>query len=126
MSPPRDIPHSLPASPSQGDLTSSPPSVGELPLFQQKTIPHSLQPPPSLWMRTEIYSSHGGHYCRFRWGKGRENWGYVHINGGNASTELVQGRRRLVDEAIARNDDLLEILQLLQQFPAERAGRKRF
>lgn len=77
-------------------------------------------------MRTEAYTSGGTKYARFRWGKGRESWGYAHINGGASSTALVQRRKQAVDEAIASGQSLEQILDLLRSWEGAKRGRKPF
>jgi hypothetical protein len=92
-------------------------------------IPHSpkkAKSQPHLWLRTEIYSSHREKHFRFRWGQGKETFGYLHINGGAASTNLVQSRKRQVDEAIASGADLKTIFDLIRQWQSAPVGRKPF
>lgn len=103
--------------------------------IDSRLIPHSpemssaliapINSAPSSWMRTEAYMSHGIRYARFRWGKGSESWGYVHIAGGSCSSELVQLRRRAVDQLIGSRASLDQILALLRIWENARAGRKK-
>jgi hypothetical protein len=76
------------------------------------------------WQRTEVYSSGGTAYARYRWGKGSESFGYVHIAGGAAAHPAVLARRAQVDEAISGGRSLLEILDLLRSFGEAQRGRK--
>lgn len=78
-----------------------------------------------VWMTTHTYTSHGIRYARFCWGKGSETWGYVHIAGGESTTELVQSRRKSVDDLIRAGATLIEILELLRSFENQPAGRKK-
>lgn len=98
----------------------------KIPHSVKRRLPGSvaLNSAPSVWMRTESYSSHGFRYARFRWGKGSETWGYVHIAGGLCSTELVQARRSQIDQLIAAGASLDQILALLRGWENARSGRK--
>lgn len=85
-------------------------------------IPHSRK--PTYWKRTEIYTSHQIKYVRFRWGKGRESWGYLHISGGCCTNPVVQQRRKAVDEAIAAGQSLEAIKKLIASWDNAKPGRK--
>lgn len=103
-------------------------------------IPHSVQaeadyppmPPARLsqcaelksWSKVESYESHRIKYFRFRWGKGSETWGYVHIAGGDCSNPVVQQRADEVRSLIAVDAPLPEIFDRLRSFSNARAGRK--
>lgn len=89
-------------------------------------IPHSPTVSRSHWQRTEIYSSHGCRYCRFRWGKGSETWGYLHISGGDANTPLVQQRQQTIDEMIRAGASLEEIKRTIAGWSNAKPGRKPF
>ncbi len=78
------------------------------------------------WITTHEYSSHGIRYVRLAWGRGRSVFGYAHINGGSASTKVVQARRAAVDRMIAEGRSLQDILDAIRLFPNEPAGRKKF
>lgn len=65
--------------------------------------------PRNLWMRTELYSSHQIKYVRFRWGKGRQTFGYLHISGGDCTNPLVQQRQALVDRLIREQASIDQI-----------------
>jgi predicted GIY-YIG superfamily endonuclease len=88
---------------------------------------NQMRPRPDrpMWQRTEIYTSHQIKYVRYRWGKGRENWGYLHIPGGDAQSELVKQRRSLVDAAIASGLSVEEIKKMMLPWAAAAVGRKR-
>lgn len=79
-----------------------------------------------FWRRVETYTSSGETYARFRWGKGRDTFGYAHINGGAIDTELVQSRQKTVKVAIERGDNLLQILDLVRSWEGAKRGRKPF
>lgn len=79
-----------------------------------------------FWMRVETYTSSGETYARFRWGKGRDTFGYAHINGGAADTELVQSRQKEVKAAIERGDDREQIMNLVRSWEGAKRGRKPF
>lgn len=130
-------------SPYQADLISHSLQSQDLqglpllsPLGEPSNISHSpampasakipLEPAPTRqWQRTEMYQSGGTRYARYRWGRGSESFGYVHIAGGAAEHPIVLARRRQVDEAIVAGRSLLEILLILRGFSEAKRGRKR-
>lgn len=80
-----------------------------------------------LWMRCYLYGGgRGGKYCRFMWGRGHQVFGQMHVNGGAASTKVIQERKRQIDAAIASGVELLEILELIRPWAAAKPGRKPF
>lgn len=90
-----------------------------------QTIPHSLRTARSHWQRTEVYTSHGCRYVRYRWGKGSESWGYLHISGGAANTELVHSRKSHIDQLIMGGASLDEIKRTIAGWENAKAGRKK-
>jgi hypothetical protein len=96
------------------------------PQFSKALVNPQLARKP-LWMRCYLYSGgRGGQYCRFMWGRGHQIFGQMHVNGGAASTNLVQERKAQIEAAINSGAELLEILELIRPWQAARPGRKPF
>lgn len=113
----QEIPHSPPTS---SDRPDPPAGLPDPALSEFRTV----QKKSGFWHKTEIYTSHGVKYARYRWGNKGTTWGYIHINGGAAADRVVRDRRAVIDRAIAAGAELVEIQQLIAGFAAARAGRK--